>query len=219
MSKEKESIASSREKSDIVLEKVSRKVPSFITPDGITIISLFLAFVASFFIYAAGTYQFRIMLFFAAIALALSSFLDALDGNLARIRNVENKSGDYLDHSLDRVADLALILSIGLGGFVRWPIVAFAVGGVSLTSNLGSLSKTVGLSRNYGGLGRVWRLLIMIIVLVLNSIWWEEIVIFSNSPTFTFLGWMTILFAVGGFNTAILRFCDARKKLKKIYRD
>jgi len=214
MNERKESIASSREKSDIILEKFSRRIPFFITPDGITIISLLLAFFASFLIYLAGNYYSRIILFSAAIILALSSFLDALDGNLARIRGEEGKSGDYLDHSLDRVADLALLFSIGLGGFVNWTIVAFAIGGVSLTSNLGSLSKTVGLSRNYGGLGRVWRLLIMILVLILNSIWWQEIAIFSNAPKFTFLGWMTIFFAIGGFYTALLRFCDARKKLK-----
>jgi phosphatidylglycerophosphate synthase len=214
MNERKESIASSREKSDIILEKFSRRIPFFITPDRITINSLLFAFFASFLIYLAGNYYSRIILFSAAIVLALSSFLDALDGNLARIRGEEGKSGDYLDHSLDRVADLALLFSIGLGGFVSWTIIAFAIGGVSLTSNLGSLSKTVGLSRNYGGLGRVWRLLIMILVLILNSIWWQEIAIFSNAPKFTFLGWMTIFFAIGGFYTALLRFCDARKKLK-----
>jgi archaetidylinositol phosphate synthase len=210
----KESIASSREKSDRILEKISRKIPSFITPDGLTIISLLLAFITAAFIFLAGFYQSRIIIFIAGIFLALSSLLDALDGNLARIRNVQSKSGDYLDHSLDRVADLVLILAVGFGGFINWPIVALAVGGVSLTSNFGALSKTVGLSRNYGGFGRVWRLFIMIIVLILSSVWWSEIGI--SSIKFTLLGWMTILFAAGGYYTAIKRFFDTQKKLKNI---
>ena len=40
----------------------------------------------------------------------LASVLDAMDGNIARTYGKTTRYGDYLDHTIDRVVDIALLL-------------------------------------------------------------------------------------------------------------
>ena len=217
--KGRKSIISSRDTTDPLLETITGKIPLAISPNMLTGISFFLALVSAYFFWFSGTHHFFIYLFLAGIFLLFSSLLDALDGALARIRGVESKWGDYLDHSLDRVVDAVLLLSLSLGGHVSWKLMAVALVGVSLTSNFGTLSKSIGLSRDYGGLGRFWRLVILILATFLNSIYWEELGVNITGiglVRFSFLGWAVVIFAIGGIYTASKRFLGARKNLIKL---
>lgn len=215
---EEKSIISSREMTDPLLEIITKKIPSFISPNALTGISFLLALVSACFFWLSGTHHHFIYLFLAGMFLLIASLLDALDGALARTRGIESKWGDYLDHSVDRVVDAILLLSISFGGYISWRLMAITLVGVSLTSNLGTLSKSVGLSRNYGGLGRFWRLVILILATFLNSIYWGKlgINITGIGPVkFSFLGWAVVIFAIGGICTASKRFLEARKSLIK----
>jgi len=216
--KGKRNIISSRDMTDPLLKTITGKIPLAISPNMLTGISFFLALISAYFFWFSGIHHSFIYLFLAGTFLVLSSSLDALDGALARIRKIESKWGDYLDHSLDRVVDAVLLLSISLGGHVGWKLMAIALVGVSLTSNFGTLSKSIGLSRDYGGLGRFWRLVILILATFLNSIYWEKLgvdIAGIGSVKFSFLGWAVVIFAIGGIYTASKRFLDARRSLTK----
>ena len=208
----KKSIISSRDRTDPVLEKFIRKFPSYITPNLLTVISFILALIYAFFIWFSGTHNFPFGLFLALIFLFFSSAFDALDGVLARKRNMQSRWGDYLDHALDRVADISFLVAIILGGYIRYEIGLFSIIGVFLTSNFGALAKGAGLSREYGGMmGRAYRLIILMIATFLNGVYLEKFGI--GGASFTFLGWAMVIFAVGGIITACQRFYKTRKAL------
>ena len=49
-----------------------------------------------------------------------------LDGAVARATSTATRFGAVYDHVLDRYAEFAILLGIGLGGFVDWIWVIFA---------------------------------------------------------------------------------------------
>ena len=212
--KEKKSIISDREKTDPILKPFAEIIPSYITPNSLTVISLILAMIYSFIVWFSGKYDLPYFLFMAGIFLFFSISLDAIDGTLARIRNLESKWGDYLDHALDRVTDISFLLAIILGGYIRFEIGLLSITGIFLTSNFGALTKGAGLSREYGGImGRAYRLVILIIATFLNGVYSGKLGI--AEVKFTFLGWAMVIFAVGGIFTACQRFYKTRRALIK----
>lgn len=44
----------------------------------------------------------------------LAGILDALDGALARHQGTDGAYGDFLDHTIDRVVDVGLLVAIGM---------------------------------------------------------------------------------------------------------
>ena len=126
-----------------------------ITPNMWTVVSLFCALIAGIF-FAFG------QPFFRRAFCRLNSFLDVLDGALARHTGAASPIGDYLDHVFDRYADVFIITGIIVYGVQTWqaPVPAwviglFAITGVLLSSYMGTQAQAVGLKRNYGGvLGR-----------------------------------------------------------------
>ena len=44
------------------------------------------------------------------MALVLSALFDAIDGKVARLRNMSSKRGDLMDHVLDRYSDTLIML-------------------------------------------------------------------------------------------------------------
>jgi archaetidylinositol phosphate synthase len=125
--------------------------------------------------------QWWFILFFASVFIALNGILDLLDGELARITNRASKKGDFLDHVLDRYADMIMITCMVFTPFANFYIGFFAVLGVIFASYMGTQAQAIGVGRIYAGmLARSDRVAIL---------------------TFTPIAQMFVLFFLGGFFT------------------
>jgi archaetidylinositol phosphate synthase len=159
-------------------------------------------------------------LFFAFIFLFLNGLLDALDGMVAKMTGKASIRGDFLDHVLDRYADIFIVGGIMLSPTFNGVLAFLAIIGVLMTSYLGTQSMAVGAGRDYGGiLGRADRLVILMVLALIQiaaspvefySISFE---VFSQSISLNFIDIAMIIFAVGGNATAIQRAIRTWRKL------
>jgi archaetidylinositol phosphate synthase len=150
---------------------------------------------------AAGVFFYLRLEHWGIIAVALNAFCDAMDGAVAREMKIQSKRGDFLDHAVDRYADIFIITGIFAGGLVPWQIGVFALTGVLMASYLGTQAQAVGVGRYYGGLlGRADRLVLLLIVGVIDLI--LPVSFFGLG----WLGWLLVSFGVFGHITAFQRF-------------
>lgn len=158
---------------------------------------------------AAGLLFFFRMEFLGVLAVALNAFCDAMDGAVAREMKCQSKRGDFLDHAVDRYADIFIITGIFAGGLVPWQIGVFALTGVLMSSYLGTQAQAVGVGRYYGGLlGRADRLVIIMLVGIVD--FFVPVTILGLS----LLGWMLVLFGFFGHITALQRFAYVWAKVE-----
>ena len=210
-----------RSKVDGVLEPMARKLID-VNPDHISAAAIIMAFAAGVLFYYSG--QWTWMLLAASIVILISSLLDALDGKVAKMSGKANLRGDFLDHVLDRYADIFLIVGIMLSAYGNWFLGLLALTGVMMTSYMGTQTQAVGIKRNYGGiLGRADRLVMLILVPIivwLLMAFWNIVNLFTvpyiNLPL-TLFDIMFIWFAFAGHFTAIQRGRSAWKALTEKY--
>ncbi len=158
---------------------------------------------------AAGLLFFLRMEAWAIVAVALNAFCDAMDGAVAREMKAQSKRGDFLDHAVDRYADIFIITGIFAGGLVPWQIGVFALTGVLMSSYLGTQAQAVGVGRYYGGiLGRADRLVMIMVVGIIDVL--VPVTLFDLS----LLGWMLVLFGFFGNITAFQRFAYVWAKVE-----
>ena len=100
-----------------ILDPIAEKIP--LGPMGISFLSLLTAIGAgySFFIVEESLSNKKWLLVGSSLVF-LTAVLDALDGIVARKRDLSSKRGDLDDHTLDRVADFLIIGGIAFGNFV-----------------------------------------------------------------------------------------------------
>lgn len=188
---------------DSILEPIS-KVFLSVNPNAISVISVLLAALSGLFYYLGSD----LFLAGAFVALVLSALFDAVDGKVARMRKIDSRKGDLIDHVLDRYADVFIILGMAFSPFGNITIGLFALIGVMLTSYMGTQAQALGLKRNYSGvLGRADRLVMILVVIILQIIIRGGYPIYGVSITVTviLLAW----FAIGGNATAVKRFKDS----------
>ncbi|MCI2413621.1 MAG: CDP-alcohol phosphatidyltransferase family protein, partial [Cuniculiplasma sp.] len=150
-----------------ILDKLSKPFMRF-NPNTLTEVSFLFAVLAGVFIAISGRIISSYFLILAFILILLSSTLDALDGFVARKKNISSKAGDMLDHTFDRYSDIALITGFAFSLYGNIYIGILALGGVFMTSYLGTQAQALGLKRNYGGvLGRADRLVLMLVILII----------------------------------------------------
>jgi archaetidylinositol phosphate synthase len=158
---------------------------------------------------AAGVLFFARMELWAVVAVALNAFCDAMDGAVAREMKAQSKRGDFLDHAVDRYADIFIITGIFAGGMVPWQIGVFALTGVLMASYLGTQAQAVGVGRYYGGLlGRADRLVMIMAVGII------DLLIPLSFYGLSLIGWMLVLFGVFGHITAFQRFAYVWAKVE-----
>ncbi|MDD2473196.1 MAG: CDP-alcohol phosphatidyltransferase family protein, partial [Methanoculleus sp.] len=144
------------------------------------------------------------------VMVVLNAVFDALDGALARDTGPAGLRGDFLDHVIDRYADIFIITGIFAGGAAPWPIGVFALTGVLMSSYLGTQAQAVGVGRYYGGiLGRADRLVLIIIAGALTVLLPETIY------GMNFLGWLLVIFGIFGHYTALQRFVHVWRQIDK----
>ncbi|HTT45976.1 MAG TPA: CDP-alcohol phosphatidyltransferase family protein [Thermoplasmata archaeon] len=105
-------------------------------------------------------------------AIFLSGLFDVLDGEVARSTQRASVRGDFLDHVLDRYADLILVVGVAVSGFVNPILALFALVSLLLTSYMGTQAQAVGQGRLYGGLlTRADRLVVLMVATFLEFDW------------------------------------------------
>ncbi|MCK9278165.1 MAG: CDP-alcohol phosphatidyltransferase family protein [Methanoculleus sp.] len=174
-----------------------------ITPNGLSLASFLVSILAGIAFYAGGVA-------FGVVMVAFNAVFDALDGALARDMGIAGLRGDFLDHVIDRYADIFIITGIFAGGAASWPIGVFALTGVLMSSYLGTQAQAVGVGRFYGGLlGRADRLVLIIIAGTLT------VLIPGEIYGLNYLGWLLVIFGVLGHYTAFQRFVHVWRRIEK----
>ena len=150
---------------------------------------------------AAGVFFYLRLELWGIAAVALNAFCDGMDGAVAREMKTQSRRGDFLDHAVDRYADIFIITGIFAGGMVTWQIGVFALTGVLMASYLGTQAQAVGVGRYYGGLlGRADRLVLILVFGIIDIL---VPLIFCGLG---WLGWLMVLFGIFGHVTAVQRF-------------
>jgi archaetidylinositol phosphate synthase len=150
---------------------------------------------------AAGVLFYLRLELWGVVAVALNAFCDSMDGAVAREMKCQSKRGDFLDHAVDRYADIFIITGIFAGGMVPWQIGVLALTGVLMASYLGTQAQAVGVGRVYGGiLGRADRLVLIMVVGIIN------LIIPLSFYGLSWFGWLLVLFGIFGHITAFQRF-------------
>jgi archaetidylinositol phosphate synthase len=158
---------------------------------------------------AAGVLFYLQLELWGIVAVALNAFCDAMDGAIAREMKTQSRRGDFLDHAVDRYADIFIICGIFAGGLVPWPVGVFALTGVLMASYLGTQAQAVGVGRYYGGLlGRADRLVLIMVVGIIGLVFPISIC------GLTWLGWLLVLFGIFGHITAFQRFAYVWAKVE-----
>lgn len=125
-----------------------------VDPNTLSWVSFPFALAAGLFFYFSDPTQTpeRFYIVAAAFCVMLNGILDLLDGRVARLANKQTKLGDFLDHTLDRFADVVILTGLALSpwGAPRVGLVAIVV--VLLSSYIGTQAQAVGHGRIYGGM-------------------------------------------------------------------
>src|SRR5438094_8897871 len=145
----------------------------------------------------------------ALVLILANSYLDALDGKIAKMAGKASTRGDFLDHVLDRYADVFLLSGVAFNSmYCHLEVGTLALLGVLLTSYMGTQAQAVGQGRAYGGvLGRADRLVLLFLGGLIQWIVAPSggVVVWAGAAVFGPLEWFMVLFAVLGNVTAVQR--------------
>jgi archaetidylinositol phosphate synthase len=156
-------------------------------------------------------------LLFLPVALLIfgTGLFDVLDGAVARASGRTSLRGDFLDHVLDRYADLVLVLGIAVSGYANPVLALLALASLLLTSYMGTQAQAVGQGRQYQGLlSRADRLVVLSLATFLEFDWslpwpWATSEPWSRfhwmGVTFTVIDVALLYFVIGGQWTALAR--------------
>ncbi|AAL80586.1 hypothetical protein PFDSM3638_02295 [Pyrococcus furiosus DSM 3638] len=175
------------------LEKIAEPFSKLgITPNQLTMVGFFLSLLASYEYYLNNQV-------FGSLILLLGAFLDALDGSLARLTGRVTKFGGFLDSTMDRLSDAAIIFGIALGELVNWKVAFLALIGSYMVSYTRCRAELAGSGTLAVGIAeRGERLLILVIAGLFGII---DIGVYLVA----ILSWITFL----------QRVYEAKKRLEK----
>ncbi len=127
-----------RAKYEAAMQPIGSRLGKFgVRPNTITTLSLLVSFLA------AAAYAVKLPIL-GAVGLLAASFVDMLDGAVARATRSTSRFGAVYDHVLDRYAEFAVLFGIGLGGLVDWPWVVFGLFGMVMASFTRAKAESVG---------------------------------------------------------------------------
>ena len=173
-----------------------------------------------------------LMIIMAVILVLVAGVLDALDGALARHQGTDGPYGDFLDHTIDRIVDVGLLVAIGMNtAFVSNMSAGLAAGLLTLLgSYMGTQAQSVGLDRIYGGFSRADRMIITLLGLLVAAMQaytggtgidmnsyheYLQYVLLGNEELNGMTGALAIS-AWGGIYTFIVRFNSTRRQLLEL---
>ena len=165
----------------------------------------------------------------AVVIILVAAILDGLDGALARHQGVDGDYGDFLDHTIDRIVDVGLLVAIGMNAaFIDDPSSGYLAALLTLFgSYMGTQAQSVGLDRIYGGFSRADRMVITLVSLLVAA-WQAQTGVSGIDLTgmSELVGWamlgnnelngMSFALAIsawGGVYTFLVRFIKTRRGL------
>lgn len=189
---------------DVFLVPVASRMLT-VNPDAVSWVAFGAAVAAGIAFYIGGGW----FLVLALLLILVNAYLDALDGKIAKLAGKASARGDFLDHVLDRYADVFMLGGVAFSAmYCQVWVGTLALLGVLLTSYMGTQAQAVGQGRQYRGLlGRADRLVLLfvggLIQLILAP---SGGLSFGVAPiAFGPLEWFMVLFAVLGHATAVQR--------------
>jgi len=205
-----------RKNVDPILIGIAKRF-SCVNPNVLSWMSVVFAFIAGLFFYFSSPQEELVnyYLYGAVLFVFLNGLFDAIDGKVAKLAKKTSKRGDFLDHALDRYADVFIVGGLALSPWCDVRIGLLAIIGMLLTSYMGTQAQAVGHKRDYSGLlGRADRIVLLMIVPLIQHI----LLHYSSIQLplgFSLLEWMLIWFAVVGNITAVQRFYSTLNYFRK----
>jgi len=145
-----------------------------LSPDSMTVLSVILAFFA-FLLSICGSFAFSVT---SLILFVFAFFLDAIDGAVARAKNMATKLGAFLDGISDRMVEFFLIFSLYFAFFGKLefeiPIISILFFGTCMTSFVKAYAEHTGVLKNEdalklpGLLERAERSLLLLVAFTLS---------------------------------------------------
>ncbi|MGA1820475.1 MAG: CDP-alcohol phosphatidyltransferase family protein [Thermoplasmatota archaeon] len=215
-----------RKKLDLFFDPLTRLL-SVIHPDVFSTLSFLFAIIAGL-LYGFSDYwvwdgpygEYPWMILLALVFIGFNSISDTLDGRIARYIGRETKVGDFLDHTFDRLSDIAILVGIAFSPYCNTMFGLIAVAFVLMSSYMGTQAQALGCERNYSGvMGRADRMVLLMFATLfqflivagwaVRGIWIEPLGI-RIVPLEITVGIMLI----GGIITTLTRGRDTYKDLK-----
>lgn len=216
-----------RKKLDLFFDPLTR-VLSRVHPDVFSALSFVFAIMAGLFYGLSdlwvpdgpyGKYPWMILL--ALVFIGFNSIADTLDGRIARYIGKETKVGDFLDHTFDRLSDIAILIGIAFSPYCNTMFGLVAVVLVLMSSYMGTQAQALGCGRNYKGvMGRADRMVLLLFATFfqflvvagweVDGIWIEQI-----SVRIIPLEMAMVIMLLGGILTTVTRAVDTYKTLKE----
>lgn len=202
-----------RDTADKIVKPIAEKM-KVMEPNTLSVIAFVSAMLAGLSFYLSDTFW----IVMGVVFVLLNSFFDAMDGRVAKLTGKSSTMGDFLDHTLDRYADIFILGGIAFGGLCRLPIGFFAVIGVLMTSYMGTQAHAVGVGRDYGGVaGRADRLILLVLVPLIYVFTAQFIspIVSLEAIQLNLIEILMIWFAIAGNLTAVHRGVVSWRELKK----
>lgn len=148
----------------LVMERLAKPLVLLgVSPNALTVSSMLVLLVGVFvFAYTSNTLLYLVFI-------AASSMLDALDGTVARVTGRTSRFGAFLDSTVDRVNDAAMIWSLSILGFNQTYIVLLLVSSM-LVSYVRARGESLGAQlMGIGLIERPERILGIVLILLLYN--------------------------------------------------
>lgn len=185
-----------RKQSKRILQPIAKAlIKIHVSANAITVLGLIMSFMY------LGVIFFYKNVIISLVLLALSAFMDAIDGEIARLSNTSGPKGSFLDSSLDRIEDINYISGLFALGFYPF-FVGLLIGCSLVISYLRAKAESLGLKMEGKGLiERGERIIFLLVLLILY--------LFSFEISYYFF----LIFLILSIITVIQRFISVYSSL------
>jgi CDP-diacylglycerol--glycerol-3-phosphate 3-phosphatidyltransferase len=173
-----------------------------ISPDAVTVIGTAGVVVGALVFYPLG------QLWWGTLFITAFIFSDVLDGIMARMREVGSRWGNFLDSTLDRIADGALFAGVAVWFFTGGANVPVAVAAIvclvlgMVVSYARAKAESLGFTANVGIAERAERLVSVLVVTGFTGLGLPEVVLLVT----------LLLLAVASLITVVQRVVSVRRQ-------
>ena len=173
-----------------------------VSPDAVTVIGTAGVVVGALVFYPLG------QLWWGTLFITAFIFSDVLDGIMARMREVGSRWGNFLDSTLDRIADGALFAGLAVWFFTGGANIPIAVSAMvclvlgMVVSYARAKAESLGFTANTGIAERAERLVSVLVVTGFTGLGLPEVVLLVT----------LLLLAVASFITVVQRVLSVRRQ-------
>lgn len=173
-----------------------------VSPDAVTIVGTAGVVVGALVFYPLG------QLWWGTLFITAFIFSDVLDGIMARMQNVKSRWGNFLDSTLDRIADGALFSGLTIWFFTGGASVPIAMAATiclvlgMVVSYARAKAESLGFTANVGVAERAERLVSVLVVTGFTGLGLPPVVLLAT----------LVLLAAASFVTVVQRIVSVRRQ-------